>query len=127
MNLESLSPFLLLIAPFAFAFLIEAATIFLFRLKSLGLAMGISVLVNLLTLAVLYGFGLLLGRLGYNLSGLQVPLPAVAFLWWLSMIIDALLLQLFLKGKDRKQVFLCSIIMNTVSYLFLYVVVSYDH
>jgi Na+/melibiose symporter-like transporter len=76
---------------------------------------------------VLYGFGLLLGRLGYNLSGLQVPLPAVAFLWWLSMIIDALLLQLFLKGKDRKQLFLCSIIMNTVSYLFLYVIVSYDH
>lgn len=120
MRFESFYPFLLLLAPFAIAYLAEAFVIYFFRLKRFWAALGVAILINLLSLVVLYGSGFLIGKLGYALNGLQLPLQVVLFFWWLSIITDGLLLQLFAKRAEAKAIYLCSIVMNTISWAFLY-------
>lgn len=120
MRFESYYPFLLIIAPFAIAYLVEGFVIYFFRLKRFWSALGIAILINLLSLTVLYGSGFLLGKLGYALNGLQLPLQVVLFFWWLSSITDGLLLKIFAKRTEAKSIYLCSIIMNSISWFFLY-------
>ena len=120
MQIESYYPFLLIIGPFALAYFAEALIIYLFRLKTFWASTGIALVVNLLSLAVLYGCGLLLGKLGYVINGLQVPLQVFVFFWWLSIITDGVLLQLFIRKDLRERVFLCSLVMNSFSWIFLY-------
>ena len=125
MHVESYFPFLLILAPFAFAFLAEAVVIYLFRLKALGAALGLGLLINLLSMAVLYGSVLVLGKLGYAVGGLQLPVQVVLFFWWLSILFDGLLLRLFTKNKTTEKIFLCAIAMNSFSWLFLYLFILF--
>ncbi len=118
--MESVYPFLLVVAPFAIAFLIEAVVIFLFRVKRFWPALGVSLAINILSLAALYLGSLLAGKMGYALDGMVVPLPVLFFFWWLSVMADGLLLQLFTRGQNSERLFLCSVIMNTLAWLFLY-------
>lgn len=127
MNTESVLPFLLIIAPFAIAFLLEAIVIYFFKLKSFGKSVLVSVGVNLFSLVVLYGCTLLLGKLGYEFNGLRLPLQVILTLWWLSIISDALLLQLFSPKTEKKIVFSASIVMNSLSYLFIYFFITNSH
>lgn len=127
MNTESVLPFLLIIAPFAIAFLLEAIVIYFFKLKSFGWSVVASVAVNLFSLVVLYGCSLLLGKLGYEFNGLRLPLQVILALWWLSIISDALLLQLFSPKTEKKVVFSASIVMNSLSYLFIYFFITNSH
>jgi len=120
MRFESFYPFLLLVAPFAFAHFAEAMVIYFFRMKPFWASVGFSLFINLLTLVVLYGCSVLLGKLGYALSGLQVPPPVMLFFWWLSVVTDGFLLRLVLKKASTNSLFLCSLVMNTISWLFLY-------
>jgi hypothetical protein len=120
MRLESYYPFLLIIAPFVIATVMEALTIYFFKLKPFWAALAIAISINLLSLVVLYGGSLLAGKLGYSFNGLQLPPPVVSFFWWLSVLTDGLLLQLFSKKAAAKNIYLCSTVMNTLSWLFLY-------
>lgn len=121
MELESLRPFILIIAQtLGFVFLTEAVTIYFFKLKPFWPAVGIAIVVNLLAFVVLYGGAMLTGKLGYEFNGLQLPLQVMLFLWWLSVLTDGLLLQLFVRHADKQRLFLTSVVMNTLSYLFLY-------
>lgn len=130
MNIESVVPFLLILAPFAIAFFIETLVVYFFKLTSFWAAFGMIILINLISLAVIYfAAGPLIGTLGYTgqFNGLDLPLPVIAFLCWLSIIIDGLLLSFFLKRKEKKQVFLVSILMNILSFSFLHLFIAYSH
>jgi hypothetical protein len=127
MNIESLTPFLLIIAPFFIAFLLEALVIYFFKLRQFWPSVGISFLINLLALLVLYVGCLLLTKIGYELNVLQFPIQVTLFLWWLSMITDGILLQLLSRREEKKRIYLTSIVMNSVSYLFLYFFISNSH
>lgn len=127
MNVESIVPFILIITPFAIAFLLEALVIYFFKLKSFWAAVGVAYLMNLLSLAVLYGCSLLLGKLGYEFNGLRLPVQVMLALWWVSVIADALLLQLFAKKAEKSRVYFSSLVMNVFSYLFLYVFIVNSH
>ena len=120
MQFENYYPFLLILAPFAIAYLLEALVIYFFRLKRFWPAIGVSVLINLLTLLILYGSSLLLGKLGYQLNGLLLPLQVVLLFWWLSILTDGYLLQLLTKKAKTERIYLCSILMNTLSWILLY-------
>lgn len=127
MNADSMLPFLLIVTPFAIAFLLEAAVLYFLRIKRFWPAVGISVAVNLLSLAVLYGSSLLLNKLGYEFNGLRLPLQVILACWWLSIIADGLLLQLFSPKAEKRMVYTASLVMNTVSYLFLYFFITNSH
>ena len=118
--MESVYPFLLIVAPFAVAFLIEAVIIFLFGIKRFWIALGISLGLNLLSLTILYAGSRIIGNLGYTFDGMLVPLQVLLFFWWLSSVTDGFFLQLFSKETKKETIFLCSTLMNTLSWLFLY-------
>lgn len=126
MNLESLSPFLLLLAPFAIAFFMEALVVYFFRLKPFWLSVGLCFLINLLTLGVLYAGSVLLSKLGYRFDGLLLPLQILLLFWWLSVVADGFFLFLFSK-KGKQIVYFCSLVMNSLSYLFLYIFIANTH
>lgn len=127
MNIQSIYPFLLIIAPFAIAFLLEAFVLYFLKIKRFWPSVGVSAAINLLALAVLYGASLLMGKLGYEFNGLQLPLQVMVALWWVSVIVDALLLRRFSKTLPLQRIYLSSILMNTVSYLFLYFFIANSH
>lgn len=131
MDVESFVLFLLLLAPFAIAYFIEALVIYFFKLRKFWASIGISLLINLLSLAVIYFIGApVLGKLGYEIgqfNGLNVEMQIVVFLCWLSILIDALLLQVFCRGQEKKRIFTASIVMNLLSYLFLHFFIVYSH
>lgn len=127
MNVQSLEPFLLIAAPFALAFLLEAVVLYLFGIKRLWGAIGSSLLVNLLALAVLYGAGYLMGQLGYVFNGLRLPLQVWLALWWVSVLTDGLLLQAISPGVRSQRIYGSSLVMNTVSCLFLYFFIANTH
>ena len=127
MNAESILPFLLILLPFGIAFFIEALVIFFFRIKHFWGALGLSLLINLLVLVLLYAASLLLGILGYEFNGLLLPLQVILFFWWLSIVADGLLLQFFSKKTNKHRVFLASIVMNSLSYLFLFFFITNSH
>ena len=127
MTIDSILPFLLIVAPFAIAFFVEALVIYFSRIKRFWPALGLSVVINLVTMAVLYGSSLLLAKLGYEFNGLQLPVQVVLFLWWLSVLADGLLLSLFASNAPRKNVYLASIAMNTISYAFLFFFITNSH
>lgn len=127
MNVQSIIPFLLIIAPFALAFLLEALVIYFFKVKRFWGSLGLSILINLFTIGVLYGASLLLTQLGYTMSGFRFPVQVVLTLWWVSVVVDGLLLQVFSQKARSRTVYLSSIVMNTVSYLFLYLFLSNSH
>ena len=131
MNIESLLPFLFFIGLFLVAFLIEALVLYFFNLRLFWKAAGLSILINLLSLAVIYFIAsALLSLLGYDVrsfNGLNPPVQVTAFLWWLSVIADGLLLMLFLRRQDKSKIFLASIIMNWLSFLFLYFFIVNSH
>lgn len=130
MDVESFVPFLLILAPFALAFFIETLVLYFFKLKSFWAGFGIIILINLVALAIIYyAGGPLLGKLGYagQFNGLDLPLQVIAFLCWLSIIIDGLLLSLFLKQQEKKRIYTASIIMNILSFLFLHLFIAFSH
>jgi hypothetical protein len=127
MNADSILPFLLIVAPFAFAFLLEAAVLYFFKFKHFWAGVGTAIAVNLLSLAVLYGSSLLLNKLGYEFNGLRLPLQVILALWWLSVVADGLLLQLFSPKAEKRIVYTASLVMNTLSYLFLYFFITNSH
>jgi len=124
MNLESLDLFLLVLAPFFAVFVIEALVIYFFKLKGFWASLGLSILINLLSFALIYfAAAPLLSLLGYDLgkfNGLNLSLPVVFFLTWFSIITDAILLQVLNRQLDRKRIFIVSIVMNILSYFFFY-------
>jgi hypothetical protein len=127
MNAENILPFFLIVAPFAVAFLLEAIVIYFFTIRRFWPGVGVAFLINLLSLAVLYGSSLLMGKLGYEFNGLRLPLQVILMLWWLSVIADGLLLQLFNAKTDKRTVFTASLVMNSISYLFLYFFITNSH
>lgn len=131
MDIESVVPFLLLLAPFGIAFFLEALVIYFFKLKGFWLSLCIAILINLLSLAIIYFIGSpVLGALGYDMgqfNGLNLPVQVVVFLCWLSILIDGLILQLLLRRQDKKRIYTSSIVMNILSYLFLHFFIVYSH
>lgn len=131
MDIESVVPFLLLLAPFAIAFFIEALVIYFFKLKGFWLSIGISILVNLVALAVIYFIGSpVLGAIGYDMgqfNGLNLPVQVVVFLCWLSILIDGFIVQLMLRKQDKKTIYTSATVMNILSYLFLHFFIVYSH
>ena len=128
MNIESLVPFLLILSPFAIAFLLEALVLYFLQLKTFWGSIGTSILINLLSLALVYFIAsFVLSRMGYEFNGMQLEVPIVAFLWWFSIIVEGLLLRPFARGKETKRIFTASILMNTLSYLFFYFFIIYSH
>jgi hypothetical protein len=127
MAVQSIFPFLLFLLPFAVAFLMEAVVIYFFKLKGFWASVGLSVLINVITLGVLYVSSLVVGKLGYVVNGLLVPIQVLLFFWWLSVIADGLLLQLFSSKAEKQRIYLASLVMNSISYLFLYFFISNSH
>ncbi|RYF81830.1 MAG: hypothetical protein EON98_11895 [Chitinophagaceae bacterium] len=128
MNVESFLPFLLILAPFAIAFFIEALVLYFFKLKKFWGSVGVSVLINLVSVALVYFIGsFILSKVGYEFNGLQLQLPVVAFICWVSIIVEGLLLQLFCRTAEKKTIFLASIVMNILSYAFLYFFIANSH
>lgn len=106
------------------AFVLEAAVMVLFKIKKFGAAFGISIIVNLISLALLYFLaGRFLSALGYDIgkpNGLNTQFQVVAFLWWFCTVAEGLLLSLFLRRQPREKIFLASALMNLASFVFLY-------
>lgn len=131
MDIESLTPFLLILSPFLVAFFLEALVVYFFRLKGFWASLGLTVVVNLLSLALVYFVAsALLAKLGYDVgsfNGLSLSLPVVAFLWWFSSVAEGLFMHLFFRGAQKPRVWLASMVMNLVSYLFLYVFIVNSH
>ena len=128
MNAQSLVPILLLIMPFVLAFLIEALVIYFFKLYSFWRAIGFSFIINILTIGIMaFAVVPIIGKLGYTIDGLQSPPPVFVFLWWVSAVVDGFLLMLLPPRKKNQSVFIASILMNAVSYLFLYFFIVYSH
>ena len=131
MDIESVVPFLLLLSPFAIAFFLEALVIYFFKLKRFWVSLGLSVLINLIGLAIIYFVGSpVLGAIGYDIgqfNGLNLQTQVVVFFCWLSILIDGLLLQLLIKHPDKKKIYTCSIAMNILSYLFIHFLIVYSH
>ena len=128
MNMESFVPFILIFAPFIIAFLLEAIVLYFFRLKKFWGSVGLSFLVNLVSIVLVYFVAsLVLSKVGYEFNGLQLDVPVVTFLWWFSIIAEGLLLKPFTRGLETKRIFMASILMNTISYLFLYLFIVYSH
>jgi hypothetical protein len=126
MNFDSFLPFILIVAPFAIAFFMEALVIYFFKLKKFWPAIGIAFFINLVSLAVLYAGSMLMTKLGYEFNGLRLPLQVVLALWWLSVISDAVLLQ-FISRTEKAAVYRSSIVMNLISYFFLYFFIIGSH
>lgn len=127
MRIDSILPFLLVLLPFALAFFTEALVVYFFKISRFWASLGSVIVINLLVLLLLYGSSLLLGKLGYEFNGLLLPLPVMLFFWWLSVVADGALLKLFFRKADGKQVYLASILMNTLSYLVLYFFITNSH
>ncbi len=121
MNIESLGIFGLILTPFLIAFLMEALVIYFFKLKGFWVSLGLSLLVNAISIGVVFfGGSFLLGKLGYEFNGLNLQPQVVAFLCWFSIIVEGLLLILLMKTAERKRIFSASILMNIASYFFLW-------
>ena len=127
MTVESMLPFLLILFPFLICFFSEALVIAFFGFRRFWAALGFSIIINLLTLLLLYGSSLLLEKLGYEFNGLLLPVQVMLFFWWLSVLADGALLKLFLPRADTKRVYLASMGMNALSYLFVYFFVANSH
>ena len=128
MNVESLNLFFLLAAPFFFAFTIEALVIYFFKIKLFWISLAIAFLINLVSITLIYFIAsFLLSKIGYELNGLDLPLRVVLFLCWFSIIAEGFMLQVVAKEHDKKRIFLASILMNTLSYLFLYFFIENSH
>ena len=126
MNFESIVAFLLIVAPVIIGFLIEALVIYLFKIRHFWGSIGLSLIVNLISLVLVYAGTVLISKLGYAFDGLQMPLQVVLTLWWLSTLSDGAILHYFFKG-EKKRAYLCSILMNFLSYAFLYIFISLSH
>lgn len=121
MDFESLRPFLIIVLQtIGIVLLIEAVVIYFFKIRRFWAAVGIAVLINLLSLILLYAGASIAEKLGYEFNGLQLPVQVMLFLWWLSVISDGFLLQLTAGKMDRQKLYLSSLLMNTLSFLFLY-------
>ena len=131
MDIESVMPFVLILAPFAIAFFLEALVMYFFKLKGFWTSIGLSILINLISIAIIYFIGSpLLGALGYEVgqfNGLNLQLQVVVFLCWLSILIDGLLLQLLVRKQDKKRLYISSIVMNILSFLFLHLFIFFSH
>lgn len=127
MTPDSIFPFLLILLPFALAFFVEGLVVYFFRIRRFWVSLVSVIVINLFTLLLLYGSSLLLGKLGYEFNGLRLSLPVLLFFWWLSVMADGALLKLFFRNSDGKQVYLASIVMNTLSYLLLYFFITNSH
>lgn len=127
MTPDSIFPFLLILLPFALAFFVEALVVYFFRIRRFWVSLVSVIVINLFTLLLLYGSSLLLGKLGYEFNGLRLALPVLLFFWWLSVMADGALLKLFFRKANGKQVYLASIVMNTLSYLLLYFFITNSH
>jgi hypothetical protein len=131
MNFESLDLFLLVLAPFIAIFIIEALVIFFYKLKGFWRSLGLSILINLVSFALIYFIAApFLSLLGYDLgkfNGLNLSLPVVSFLTWFSIIVDGILLQVLNRQLDRKKIFIASIVMNVLSYFFFYFFIINSH
>jgi hypothetical protein len=126
MNIGSFDLVLIPLALLFLLFLIEALVIYFFKLKRFWASLGISAVVNLLSGVVLYFIGsFIVPKLGYEINGF--PLPVIALLWWVSVIVDGLLLQLVCRNREQKDVFLASLLMNSLSYLSFMLIVSNSH
>jgi hypothetical protein len=128
MNAESLLPFFLIIAPFTIAFLLEAVVLYYFRIQPVTRTTGVAIAVNIVNLAIIFFAVMpLVVRLGYDFNGLNLPIQVVVFLWWFSSWADGLLLTFFLRKQDKSRIFAASILMNFLSYLFLYIFIVNSH
>lgn len=122
MNFESIVPLLLPVALILILFQLEALVLFFFKMKSFLGSLGVSALVNVMSLVVLYGVGhYVVPLFGYDVNGF--PLPVVALLWWTSIVGEGFFLQLFIKKGDRARIFQAAIVMNTVSFLFFFLAI----
>ncbi|HZH67424.1 MAG TPA: hypothetical protein VEY10_21205 [Flavisolibacter sp.] len=128
MNAESLLPFLFIIAPFAIAFILEAIVLYYFRLQPVKRIIGITIAINLISVGIIFFAAMpLLAKLGYQFNGLNLPPQLVVFLWWFSSVVDGVTLTLFLRKHDKARLFMASILMNFLSYLFLYIFIVNSH
>jgi hypothetical protein len=128
MNIESLLPFILLFSPFILAFIIEALVIYFFKLRPFLTSLGISVLVNLISIALIHFIAsFILSKIGYELNGLNLQVQVLFFLCWFSIVTEGFILQLLIKKTERKKIFTASIVMNAISFLFLYFFIEYSH
>lgn len=128
MNIESFLPFLLVVAPFAIAFFTESLVLYYFRLRPMWGAIAIATAVNLLSLAIIFFAVLpLIKKLGYELSGFNLQPQVMVFLWWFSSVADGVLLTIFLPKPDKSKIFAASILMNFISFLFLYIFIVNSH
>lgn len=127
MNIESILPFLLIIGLFVFAFFAEGVVLYFFKVKHFWASIGTSFVVNILSLLVLYACASLVGKLGYELNGLRLPVQVTLFFWWVSVFADALLVQWFAPKTETHRIYLASVVMNSLSYLFLYFFIANSH
>lgn len=125
MNLESLLPLFILLAVFLLAFATEALVMAFFKLKKFLPAFGISVVVNLASLVLLYFFASrFLSVLHYDIgkpNGLNTQFQVMAFLWWFCTMTEGIFLSLLLRREQKEKVFLVAAVMNLASFVFLYV------
>lgn len=128
MNIESLLPFILLFSPFILAFIVEALVIYSFKLRPFLTSLGISVLVNLISIALIHFVAsFILAKIGYELNGLNLQVQVLLFLCWFSIVVEGFVLQFLLKKPEKKKIFLASVAMNALSFLFLYFFIEYSH
>ncbi|HVF95707.1 MAG TPA: hypothetical protein VM871_00215 [Flavisolibacter sp.] len=128
MNSESLRLFAILATPFVAVFLIEGITIYSFKLKRPLAAVGVAVAVNIVSfLLFFYAIVPLLGKLNYEINGLNLPLQLVFFLWWFSAVAEGMLLRIFLRRTDPEIIFKASMLMNALSTSCLYFFIVESH
>ncbi|HYO22943.1 MAG TPA: hypothetical protein VER36_11100 [Flavisolibacter sp.] len=131
MNFESLLPLLFFLGIFLFAFFIEALVIYFSRLKTFWKSVGMAMLLNAISMAVIYFVAApLLSTLGYQIgqfNGLNLPVHVAIFLCWLSIMIEGAILRFFSRTATIERIFGASILMNILSFLFLHFFIAYSH
>lgn len=128
MNLEILTPYLIILTPFTIAFLLEAVVIYSFKMKRPWPALGVSILINLISLALFFYAAVpLIGKLNYEVNGLHFPLQLFFFIWWFCTVTDGFLLRLFLRNQPAERIFKVSAVMNACSTLFFYFFIVNSH
>ena len=105
--------------------LLEGMVIYLFRIRRYPVAIGHALVVNIVSLLAGYLLWPLISRIGLDLGSKRLQLPTLAFLWLLTVLIEAPVLKLLNRAQAWERVFMASIVMNFLSYLIFYFMMTY--
>jgi hypothetical protein len=128
--LLDVSAYLLLLLPvllILFILLVEGLILYLFRIGKLMRSIGYAFVANGTSFLFCVFVAGLVNLIGYHVSITSIPLPVLLLFCWLSIIIEAIIIKLLHRTTNTTQVFMASILLNFVTFLFFYLFLLFSH